>query len=103
MADKGTGKGGNLAVVLTEFNQDNPTAGLQVVERDIPKPKAGMGVIEEVGASAKTLLARFTSGIKAGQRVVAAPWPAAEGQGTWQQYVVVHVDNLYPVHPKVSN
>lgn len=41
-----------------------------------------MGVIEEVGASAKTLLARFTSGIKAGQRVVAAPWPAAEGQGT---------------------
>ena len=41
-----------------------------------------MGVIEEVGASARTLLARFTSGIKAGQRVVAAPWPAAEGQGT---------------------
>ena len=40
-----------------------------------------MGVIEEVGASARTLLARFTSGIKAGQRVVAAPWPAAEGQG----------------------
>ena len=39
-------------------------------------------MIEEVGASAKTLLARFTSGIKAGQCVVAAPWPAAEGQGT---------------------
>ena len=41
MANKGTSKGGNLAVVLTEFNQDDPTAGLQVVERDIPKPKAG--------------------------------------------------------------
>ena len=41
MADKGTSKGGNLAVVLTEFNQNDPTAGLQVVERDIPKPKAG--------------------------------------------------------------
>jgi hypothetical protein len=40
-----------------------------------------MGVIEEVGASARTLLARFTSGIKAGQRVVGAPWPSAEGEG----------------------
>ena len=46
MADKGTSKGGNLAVVLTEFNQDDPTAGLQVVERDIPKPKAGVMLSE---------------------------------------------------------
>ena len=23
--------------------------------------------------------------------------------GTWQQYVVVHVDNLFPVRPEVSN
>ena len=23
--------------------------------------------------------------------------------GTWQQYVVVHVDKLYPVRPEVSN
>ena len=38
-------------------------------------------MIEEVGASARTLLARFTSGIKAGQRVVGAPWPSAEGEG----------------------
>ena len=41
MADTRTGKGGNLAVVVTEFNQDNATAGLQIVERDIPRPKAG--------------------------------------------------------------
>ena len=41
MADTRTGKGGNMAVVVTEFNQDNPAAGLQVVERDIPTSKAG--------------------------------------------------------------
>ncbi len=36
-----TGKGGNMAVVVTEFNQDNPAVGLQVVDRDIPTPRAG--------------------------------------------------------------
>ncbi len=41
MAGKGTGKGGNMAVVLSEFNQEDPTMGLQIVERDIPRPKAG--------------------------------------------------------------
>ena len=41
MADRGASKGGNMAVVVTAFNQKDPTAGLQVVERDIPKPKAG--------------------------------------------------------------
>lgn len=44
----------------------------------------GMGVIEEVGASARTLLARFTQGLKAGQRVVGAPWPTVEGEGLSQ-------------------
>ncbi len=46
-----------------------------------PSGFSGVGVIEEVGASARTLLAHFTSGIKAGQRVVGVLWPAAEGQG----------------------
>ena len=42
---------------------------------------AGMGVIEEVGASVRAVLARFTQGMKQGQRVVGAPWPSAEGEG----------------------
>ena len=42
---------------------------------------AGMGVIEEVGESVRTMLARFTQGMKQGQRVVGAPWPSAEGEG----------------------
>ena len=41
MAEKESRKGGNMAVVVTDFNSDDPTAGLKVVERDIPKPKAG--------------------------------------------------------------
>ena len=26
--------------------------------------------------------------------MVAVPWPSAEGEGTWQQYVAVPVENL---------
>ena len=42
---------------------------------------AGTGVVKENGAGAS----RF----QVDQRVVAAPWPSNEGNGTWQQYVVV--------------
>ena len=38
-------------------------------------------MIEEVGASVRAVLARFTQGMKQGQRVVGAPWPSAEGEG----------------------
>lgn len=41
MTEKQSRKGGNMAVMVTEFNRDDPTAGLKVVERDIPTPKAG--------------------------------------------------------------
>ena len=32
--------------------------------------------------------------LKEGQRVVAVPWPSTEGEGTWQQYVAVPLENL---------
>lgn len=32
--------------------------------------------------------------LKEGQRVVGVPWPSAEGEGTWQQYVAVPLENL---------
>ena len=54
MADTRTGKGGNLAVVLTEFNRDDATAGLQVVERDIPRPKAGDAMWKPVRRASTT-------------------------------------------------
>ncbi len=41
MTEKESGQGGNLAVVITEFNKENPTAGLKIVKREKPKPKAG--------------------------------------------------------------
>ena len=42
---------------------------------------AGVGVVEKNGPGA----GRFSKG----QRVVAVPWPAEVGDGTWQQYVAV--------------
>lgn len=41
MTEKESGEGGNLAVVITEFNKEDPTAGLKIVKREKPKPKAG--------------------------------------------------------------
>ena len=32
--------------------------------------------------------------LKEGQRVVGVPWPSAEGEGTWQQYVNVPLEHL---------
>ena len=32
--------------------------------------------------------------LKVGQRVVGVPWPSAEGEGTWQQYINVSIENL---------
>ena len=32
--------------------------------------------------------------LEEGQRVVGVPWPSAEGEGTWQQYVNVPLENL---------
>ena len=42
---------------------------------------AGVGVVEENGAGASHFHVK--------QRVVATPWPSDDGNGTWQQYVVV--------------
>jgi NADPH:quinone reductase-like Zn-dependent oxidoreductase len=38
-----------------------------------------------------------------GTRVIALPWPAAEGEGTFQEYVVVPVSTLVPVLDSISN
>ena len=54
-------------------------------------------MIEEVGASARTLLARFTSGIKAGQRVVGAPWPSAKGEGVALLALQVLTEPIYVI------
>ena len=32
--------------------------------------------------------------LKEGKRVVGVPWPSAEGEGTWQQYVNVPLEHL---------
>ena len=32
--------------------------------------------------------------LREGQRVVGVPWPSAEGEGTWQQYVNVPFEHL---------
>ena len=32
--------------------------------------------------------------LEEGQRVVGVPWPSAEGEGTWQQYVNVPLEHL---------
>ncbi|KAK9830034.1 hypothetical protein WJX72_009314 [[Myrmecia] bisecta] len=43
------------------------------------------------------------SRFKVGQRVVAAPWPMFEGQGTWQQYVAVPERHLVAVPDNVPD
>ncbi|KAI3438921.1 hypothetical protein D9Q98_001335 [Chlorella vulgaris] len=55
----------------------------------------GMGVVDKCGAGA--------SQFKAGQRVTGAPFDAAKGCGTWQQYVVVNEGQLLAVPDKVSD
>jgi NADPH:quinone reductase-like Zn-dependent oxidoreductase len=52
-----------------------------------------MGVIEKMGPEGRELTGTAKS-LKVGQRVVAVPWPSAEGEGTWQEYVSVPVKNL---------
>ncbi|KAK9828525.1 hypothetical protein WJX72_000585 [[Myrmecia] bisecta] len=43
------------------------------------------------------------SKFKEGQRVVAAPWPTFQGEGTWQQYVAVAEKHLVAVPDSVSD
>lgn len=33
---------GNWAVIVTKFDRDDPTAGLELIKRPTPSPKAGM-------------------------------------------------------------
>jgi NADPH:quinone reductase-like Zn-dependent oxidoreductase len=54
----------------------------------------GVGVIEKTGPSAD----RF----KIGQRVVALGWGAADGKGTWQQYLAVPESALVTPYPSIS-
>ena len=44
MAHRNEDEKGNWAVIITKFSQDDPTAGLELVKRPIPNPKAGMFV-----------------------------------------------------------
>ncbi|KAK9829079.1 hypothetical protein WJX72_003772 [[Myrmecia] bisecta] len=43
------------------------------------------------------------SKFKEGQRVVAAPWPTFQGEGTWQQYVAVPEQHLVAVPDSLSD
>ena len=42
MADSSKDEKGNWAVIVTKFSRDDPTAGLELIKRPIPSPKAGM-------------------------------------------------------------
>ena len=44
MAHRSEDEKGNWAVIVTKFSQDDPTAGLELVKRPVPSPKAGMFV-----------------------------------------------------------
>ena len=57
--------------------------------------RAGVGTVDRLGDGAT----RF----KEGQRVVAAPWSAKRGDGTWQQYAVVDETALIGVPDSVSD
>ncbi|GBF96447.1 hypothetical protein Rsub_09246 [Raphidocelis subcapitata] len=55
----------------------------------------GMGVVEAVGAG--------VTGVSPGQRVTARPWPADEGNGSWQRYCTLKAERLVPVPDAVSD
>lgn len=55
----------------------------------------GVGVVEENGPGAGKY--------KPGQRVVGAPWPVQSGNGTWQQYMAVSEERLFPVPDDVTD
>jgi NADPH2:quinone reductase len=74
----------------------------------------GVGVVAALGpappAPRPSLLARLLGRAPAapappavGTRVIALPWPAAEGEGTFQEYAVVPVGQLVPVLDAISN
>lgn len=51
-----------------------------------------MGKIEDLGPG--PVPEGLPQRLKVGQRVVGVPWPAAEGEGTYQQYVAVPLEHL---------
>ena len=44
MAQSSENEKGNWAVIVTKFSRDDPAAGLELIKRPIPRPKAGMTV-----------------------------------------------------------
>ncbi|CAL8460825.1 g356 [Coccomyxa elongata] len=62
-----------------------------------------MGVIEKLGPQPSPPPTETARKLKEGQRVVGVPWPSAEGEGTWQQYVAAPLENLIPVKDGISN
>ncbi|KAI8473705.1 MAG: chaperonin 10-like protein [Monoraphidium minutum] len=67
------------------------------MSKDLPAVPGfdGMGVITKVGAGVE--------GLAVGQRVTARPWPAADGNGSWQQYVTLAAKRVLPVPDAVSD
>ncbi|BDA41741.1 Enoyl-[acyl-carrier-protein] reductase, mitochondrialial [Coccomyxa sp. Obi] len=63
----------------------------------------GMGVIEKLGPQPSAPSTETARKLKEGQRVVGVPWPSAEGEGTWQQFVAAPLENLIPVKDGISN
>ena len=51
-----------------------------------------MGKIEDLGPG--PVPEGLPQRLRVGQRVVGVPWPAAEGEGTYQQYVTVPLEHL---------
>lgn len=117
----------NTVVEATAFNVQAPADAVRVVKKPVPDPGAGEvlvkmtmrpinpsdvlslggvypgftrnlpGVpgIDGVGVVAK--LGAGVSGLAEGARVTAMGWPAHEGNGSWQEYVVAPAASLVPV------
>ncbi|KAL3148871.1 hypothetical protein ABBQ32_001743 [Trebouxia sp. C0010 RCD-2024] len=124
------------AAVITKYNDDDPSASLEIIQKDVPsdlkdgevlvrmmlrpinpsdmfcmrgryggfKPGSlpavpgleGLGVVAKLGP-------KTGDRVKEGQRVVAVPWPTAEGEGTYQQYVATPEKNLVVVPDNVDD
>ncbi|KAL0054994.1 hypothetical protein WJX82_005540 [Trebouxia sp. C0006] len=109
--------GKQLAAAITKYNNEDPSASIQVIHKDVPtKLKEGMGdSIKAAAGSSRTRrsdtglgmvnkLGPKTGGrVKEGQRVVAVPWPTAGGEGMYQQYVAVPEKDLVVVPSNVDD
>ncbi|KAG0607990.1 hypothetical protein M758_8G069700 [Ceratodon purpureus] len=120
----------NVAIVQDGFNQDDPLSTLKVVNKPIPKPAPGQVVVQIklrpinptdfitlrlggiaqggiCGSEGFGIVHEIGEGVKSvhkGQRVIPfTAYPSLSGHGSYQKYVCLEEDFVWPVPDYISD